>query len=67
MDLTWISTLVPFLLIGGGLGCLWHLGADEHKETQLDRMKHEVSVKKEWVRMVADQKRNKSKWPADWS
>ena len=30
-------------------------------------MKHELSVKKEWIRMIADQKRNKSKWPADWS
>ena len=67
LDLTWISTLVPFLLIGGGLGCLWHLGVDENKETRLDRMKHELSVKKEWIKMEADQNRNKSKWPADWS
>ena len=67
LDLTWISTLVPFLLIGGGLGYLWHLGVDENKETRLDRMKHELSVKKEWIKMEADQKRNKSKWPADWS
>ena len=67
MDLTWISTLVPFLLIGSGLGYLCQLGVDKHKETRLDRMKHELSVKKEWIRMIADQKRNKSKWPADWS
>jgi hypothetical protein len=67
LDLTWISTLVPFLLIGGGLGYLWHLGIDDDKEKQLERMKHNLSVKKEWIRMVADQKTNKSKWPADWS
>ena len=35
LDLTWISTLVPFLLIGGGLGYLWHLGVDENKETEV--------------------------------
>ena len=67
MDLTWISTLVPFLLIGGGLGYLWHLGVDENKETHLDRMKLEVSVKKDWIRMDSDQKNKNSKWPADWS
>ena len=67
MDLTWISTLVPFLLIGGGLGYLWKLGVGDYKETQLERAKHEVSVKKEWFRMIANQKTNKPKWPADWS
>ena len=67
MDLTWISTLVPFLLIGGGLGYLWHLGVDDYKETQLERAKHNLNVRKEWIRMLANQKTNKSKWPSNWS
>jgi hypothetical protein len=29
-------------------------------------MKHDLWVKKEWIRMLADQKTNKSKWPDGW-
>jgi hypothetical protein len=34
---------------------------------KLERMKHDLNVRKEWIRMLADQKTNKSKWPANWS
>jgi hypothetical protein len=34
---------------------------------QLDRMKHDLAVRKEWIRMLADQKTKKSKWPEGWN
>lgn len=33
---------------------------------ELDRMKHNLAVRKEWFRMLADQKNKKSKWPEGW-
>jgi hypothetical protein len=34
---------------------------------ELERAKHNLSVRKEWFKMLADQKTNKSKWPENWS
>jgi hypothetical protein len=33
---------------------------------ELDRMKHNLAVRKEWFRMLADQKNKKSNWPEGW-
>jgi hypothetical protein len=35
--------------------------------TELERKKHDIAVRKEWFRMLAEQKTKNSKWPADWS
>jgi hypothetical protein len=34
---------------------------------KLERMKHDLAVRKEWIRMLADQKTNNSKWPQGWN
>ena len=66
LDLTWISTLIPFLLIGFGLGYLCTLGVTGGPDKQIERTKHEIAVRKEWFAMLADQKTKNSKWPASW-
>jgi hypothetical protein len=63
-DLSWMLnfwTLFPYFLIGFGLGiAFYYMFYDKNSLTELDRKKHDLEVKKEWLRMLSVQK-NKSK------
>ena len=59
---------IAYFMLGFGFGIsFYYMFYSDNSIDQLARMKHDLSVKKEWIRMLADQKTNKSKWPADWS
>ena len=68
LDLTWITTLLPFLLIGFGFGiAFYYIFYDDNSMTELERMKHDLAVRKEWFKMLSEQKTKQSKWPTNWS
>ena len=50
-----------FLALGFGIGYLCLAGRGQQRETKLDHMTHDVEVKKEWYRMLAEQNKNKKK------
>ena len=55
-------------MLGFGFGIsFYYMFYYDNSMDQLDRMKHDLSVKKEWIRMLADQKTNNSKWPQGWN
>jgi hypothetical protein len=59
---------IAYFMLGFGFGIsFYYMFYNNNSTAKLERMKHDLSVKKEWIRMLADQKTNKSKWPADWS
>jgi hypothetical protein len=59
---------IAYFMLGLGFGIsFYYMFYFDNSMTQLERMKHDLSVKKEWIRMLSYQKTNKSKWPADWS
>jgi hypothetical protein len=59
---------VAFFMLGFGFGIsFYYMFYSNTSADKLERMKHDLSVKKEWIRMLADQKTNKSNWPANWS
>ena len=68
IDLTWLLNLgpsllqlFPYFLLGFGIGiAFYYMFYDKNSMTELDRKKHDLEVKKEWLRMLATQK-NKSK------
>lgn len=63
IDLTWMATLAPYFLLGFGLGlAFYYMFYDRNSLTELERKKHDLEVRKEWLRMLAQQR--KTKWPA---
>jgi len=59
---------IAYFMLGFGFGIsFYYMFYSDNSMDHLSRMKHDLLVKKEWIRMLADQKTNKSKWPADWS
>ena len=52
---------LAYLLIGFGVGYLVVLGVTGGPDTSLDRKKHDLEVKKEWFRMLAEQKKEQEK------
>jgi len=59
---------IAYFMLGFGLGIsFYYMFYYDNSMDQLERMKHDLWIKKEWIRMVSDQKTNKSKWPVDWS
>jgi hypothetical protein len=59
---------IAYFMLGFGFGIsFYYMFYNNNSTDKLARMKHDLSVKKEWIRMISDQKTNKSKWPADWS
>jgi hypothetical protein len=58
LDITRIVELLPYLLIGFGVGYLVTTG----RSTSLDQKKHDLEVRKEWFRMLAEQKKAKEKY-----
>ena len=60
--------LIAYFLLSFGFGiAFYYIFYSDNSESKLDRMKHDLAVKKEWIRMVADQKATNPKWPAGWS
>ena len=59
--------LIGYFLIGLGFGiAFYYMFYDNNSSTELDRMKHDLAVKKEWFRMLAEQKREQAKL-AQWN
>jgi hypothetical protein len=59
---------IAYFMLGFGLGIsFYYMFYYDNSMDQLERMKHDLWIKKEWIRMVSDQKTNKSRWPVDWS
>ena len=59
---------VAYFMIGVGVGIsFYYIFYYDNSMDQLDRMKHDLAVRKEWIRMLADQKTNNSKWPQGWN
>jgi hypothetical protein len=55
-------------MLGFGFGIsFYYMFYLDNSLTELERMKHDLWVKKEWIRMLADQKTNNSKWPVGWN
>jgi hypothetical protein len=74
IDLTWLSslwTLFPYFLIGLGFGiAFYYMFYDTNSMTELERKKHDLEVKKEWIRMISEQQKQKAKaqkWKAYYS
>ena len=62
LDLTWTINLLPYLLLGIGIGIAsFYIFYDKNSMSELERKKHDLEVKKEWLRMLAEQKRETSK------
>ena len=60
--------LLAYFMLGFGFGiAFYYMFYYDDSITKLERMKHDVAMRKEWFRMLSDQKLKKSKWPADWS
>lgn len=58
---------VSYFMLGFGFGIsFYYMFYNNNSTTKLERMKHDLSVRKEWIRMLADQKTKKSKWPEGW-
>ena len=59
---------VAYFMLGFGFGIsFYYMFYYDNSSTKLERMKHDLDVRKEWFRMLADQKKNKSKWPEGWN
>jgi hypothetical protein len=55
-------------MLGFGFGIsFYYMFYNSNSITKLERAKHDLAIRKEWFRMLSDQKSKKSKWPADWS
>jgi hypothetical protein len=63
-DVSWMLSLwllMPYFLLGFGFGiAFYYMFYDKNSLTELDRKKHDLEVKKEWLRMLSEQK-NKTK------
>lgn len=69
IDLTWLidlgpalAGLFPYFLIGLGFGiAFYYMFYDTNSMTELERKKHDLAVKKEWFRMLAEQNKENAK------
>ena len=59
--------LLAYFMLGFGFGiAFYYMFYYDDSITKLERMKHDLAMRKEWFRMLSDQKLKESKWPADW-
>jgi len=58
LDLNWFFDLLPYLLLGIASFYIFY---DDNSMSELERKKHDLEVKKEWLRMLAEQKKETSK------
>ena len=55
-------------MLGLGFGIsFYYMFYYDNSMDRLDRMRHDLAVRKEWIRMLADQKANNPKWPEGWN
>ena len=68
LDLSRMIELAPYLLIGFGGGmAFYYMFYRNNSSSELERKKHDLEVKKEWIRMLSDQKKLKNPtWPQGW-
>ena len=58
---------IAYFMLGFGFGIsFYYMFYYDNSMTELERMKHDLDVRKEWIRMLSDQKTKKSKWPEGW-
>jgi hypothetical protein len=63
-----VMDYIAYFMLGFGFGIsFYYMFYSDNSLNQLDRMKHDLAVRKEWIRMLSDQKINNSKWPAGWN
>lgn len=57
-DVSWLLSfwlLAPYFLLGFAFGiAFYYMFYDKNSMTELDRKKHDLEVKKEWLRMLAE-------------
>jgi hypothetical protein len=59
--------LVGYFLLGLGIGmAFYYMFYENNSMTELERKKHDLEVKKEWFRMLAEQKKEQAK-KANWN
>ena len=59
---------IAYFMLGFGFGIsFYYMFYSDNSTTKLERMKHDLAVRKEWIRLLADQKTKKSKWPDGWN
>jgi hypothetical protein len=59
---------IAYFMLGFGFGIsFYYMFYRDNSTTKLERMKHDLAVRKEWIRLLADQKTKKSKWPDGWN
>ena len=59
--------LIAYFLLSFGFGiAFYYIFYSDNSESELDRMKHDLAVRKEWFRMLAEQKATNPKWPSEW-
>ena len=59
---------VVYFMLGFGFGIsFYYMFYYTNPMDKLERMKHDLDVRKEWIRMLSDQKTKKSKWPEGWN
>lgn len=59
---------IAYFVFSFGFGIsFYYIFYSNNSMDELERAKHDLAVRKEWFRMLAEQKTNKSKWPANWS
>jgi hypothetical protein len=58
---------IAYFMLGFGIGIsFYYMFYSNNSLTELDHMKHDLEVRKEWFRMLARQKTNNPKWPEGW-
>ena len=59
--------LVAYFLLSFGFGiAFYYIFYSDNSDSKLDRMRHDLAVKKEWIRMLAEQKTSNPTWPPEW-
>lgn len=58
---------VAYFMLGFGFGIpFYYIFYSNNSVTELERKKHDLAVRKEWFRMLAEQKTKNSNWPEGW-
>ena len=60
--------LIAYFLLSFGFGiAFYYIFYSDNSDSRLDRMKHDLAVRKEWFRMLAEQKAVNPTWPSEWA
>lgn len=59
---------IAYFVLGLGFGIsFYYMFYNNNSMTVLERARHDLAVRKEWLAMLASQRKNKSKWPEGWN